>query len=91
MTSNGKHAESSLPPPDSADLVLDAWREALGETLGQERASWARERALIEAQAAQTIAELRATIVEMRAEQRRVHRLDDQHAASRRCAIGEGA
>ena len=62
MTSNGKHEESSLPPPDSADLLLDAWRQALGETLGQERASWARERALIEAQAAQIIAELRATV-----------------------------
>ena len=84
MTSNGKHEELSLPPPDSADLLLDAWRQALGETLAQERASWARERALIEAQAAQIIAELRAKVIEMHADMTQVHSLDDQHAASRR-------
>jgi Collagen triple helix repeat (20 copies) len=68
MTSNGKHEESSLPPPDTGDHLLDAWRQVLGDSLGQVCASWAREKALIEAQAAQIIAELRAELIEQRVE-----------------------
>jgi hypothetical protein len=38
MTSNGK-SEESLPPPigPAADLLLEAWRESLGEVLATER------------------------------------------------------
>jgi Collagen triple helix repeat (20 copies) len=64
MTSNGKHEESSLPPPDSADLLLDAWRQALGDTLGAERASWVRERERMQAQADAIISQTRADVVE---------------------------
>jgi hypothetical protein len=52
-------------PPESPDVLLDAWREALGDVLAHERSVWQRERALIEAQAAQAIAELRTRVVEL--------------------------
>jgi integrin beta 3 len=63
--SNGKSDESLMLPPESTDVLIDAWREVLGDTLAQERASWQRERALIEAQAAQSIAELRTRVIEL--------------------------
>src|SRR3954451_20664338 len=65
--SNGKSAISSAPPPASAaEDLLDAWREALGEVLHQERRQWERERKLIEAQAHSVIAGLRAEVAELR-------------------------
>ena len=62
MTSNGKFAESSPPPHERDDVLLEAFREALGAILDEERRQWARERALIEAQAQKIVAELRAEI-----------------------------
>ncbi len=44
------------------------WREALGEILDAERKEWQRERALIEAQAGRTVAELRAEVLALRSE-----------------------
>jgi hypothetical protein len=55
-------------PTDAADCLLEAWREALGEVLDTERRQWQRERALIEAQAQASIAELRAGVAELRGE-----------------------
>ena len=52
-------------PPESPDGLTEAWYEVLGGALAQERAAWQRERTLIEAQAAQAIAELRARIIEL--------------------------
>jgi hypothetical protein len=52
-------------PPEPPDALLEAWHEVLGGALAQERATWQRERALIEAQAAQSIAELHARIIEL--------------------------
>jgi hypothetical protein len=58
-----------MPPSALPDAILDAWYEVLGDALAQERATWqresARERALIESQAAQSIAELRTRVVEL--------------------------
>lgn len=48
------------------ELLLDAWREALGEALDTERKQWARQRELIEAQAAATILKLQAEVIEAR-------------------------
>ena len=50
MLSNGK-SETSLPAPtgsDAAELLLDAWREALAEALERQQFQWQRERELIE-------------------------------------------
>jgi hypothetical protein len=66
-----ERSEISLPvltASDAADCLLEAWREALGEVLDTERRQWQRERALIEAQAQATIAELRAGLAELRGE-----------------------
>jgi len=52
----------------AADVLLDAWRDALGETLAHERRQWQRERALIEAQAQSTIDKMQAAIVTLRGE-----------------------
>jgi hypothetical protein len=57
-----------MPPTRSTVAPLDGLRDALGQILAQERATWRRERALIEAEAARVIAELRAANVEMQAE-----------------------
>jgi hypothetical protein len=57
-----------MPQTHSTVAPLDGLRDALGQILAQERATWRRERALIEAEAARVIAELRAVNVEMRAE-----------------------
>jgi len=67
-TSNGKSETSYAPPQGlAADDLLDAWREALGEVLVQERRHWERERALIEAQAQSAIAKAHGTIDKMQA------------------------
>jgi collagen triple helix repeat protein len=58
-----------LPAPTglaAEELLLDAWREALGEALDTERKQWARQRELIEAQALATILKLQAEIAELR-------------------------
>lgn len=57
---------------DDDALLLDAWREALAEVLDTERRQWQRQRELIEAQAAATIAELRAVVAELRGEVRQM-------------------
>lgn len=46
----------------------DGLREALGQVIADQRREWRREREVIEAQARQTIAELRAEIVELKAQ-----------------------
>jgi hypothetical protein len=68
IQSNGKHAESSLPPPEHGDDLIDAWREALGAVLNDQQRQWDRASELIEAQARATIAELRSEIVRLHAE-----------------------
>jgi hypothetical protein len=50
----------------AADILLDAWRDALGEVLVQERRQWERERALIEAQAHGAVNKMRAEIATLR-------------------------
>jgi hypothetical protein len=45
----------------------DALRDALGQVIANERREWRRERELMEAQSRETIAELRARIVELEA------------------------
>jgi hypothetical protein len=72
MISNGK-SETSLPTPiesDAGDYLLEVFRAALAEVLDTERRQWARERALIEAQAAAAMADLRAAIAAVPAEMR---------------------
>jgi hypothetical protein len=51
-------------------VLPEAVRDALGQIIANERKEWRRERELIEAQAAATVAELRATITELREEMR---------------------
>jgi hypothetical protein len=68
-------SEAYLPTPTGSDddaLLLDVWREALAEALDTERRQWQRQRELIEAQAAATIAELRAVVAELRGEVRQM-------------------
>jgi len=67
MTSNGKHEESSPAPPPFADDLIDGWREALAEVLAEQQHQWARERALLEAQAAAIISDLRRHVTELEA------------------------
>jgi hypothetical protein len=58
-----------LPPPDSKEnVLLTAWEEALGEVLAEQQRRWARERALIEAQATATVAELCSEVAKLRCE-----------------------
>src|SRR5262245_27717309 len=75
MTSNGKPSDYEMEPPDSGDVLTDAWRAALCSILAEQeekweqawaahQRSWEREKALLEAQAASLIADLRATSVE---------------------------
>ena len=66
---NGKSETYSAPPQGLAgDELLDAWREALGETLAQERRQWERERALIEAQAQRAIDKMQSVAATLRGE-----------------------
>jgi hypothetical protein len=53
---------------NTTDVLPDALRDALGQVIANERREWRRERELIQEGAAKEIAQLRATIVEMRAE-----------------------
>jgi hypothetical protein len=67
MQSNGK-SETSLQAPtglDAEELLIDAWREVLSETLEKERRQWARQRELIEAQSSAIISGLQAKLLEM--------------------------
>jgi hypothetical protein len=54
---------SGLAPLEPDHPLLDALREALGEILAEQQHQWARERALMEVQAAAVVANLRAEIV----------------------------
>ena len=56
---------SETPPNAPPEGILEAWYEVFGDTLARERAELQRSRQLIESQAAQSIAELRARIVEL--------------------------
>src|SRR4029077_18321958 len=64
MMNNNGNDLLEAPPSPQADALLEGWRDALGHALAQERKQWARERELIEAQAAQIIAALRAEVAE---------------------------
>jgi Collagen triple helix repeat (20 copies) len=55
-----------VPTGLGAELLLDAWREALGEVLATERRQWERQRELIETQAETSILKLQAEVVELR-------------------------
>lgn len=67
--SNGK-SETYLESPteQGAEILLDAWREVLGNALRDERRQWQRERALIEAEAKATISDIRTVVAELRSE-----------------------
>jgi hypothetical protein len=54
---------SGLPPLEHDHPLLEALREALAEILAEQQHRWKRERALIEAQAAAVVADMRAAIV----------------------------
>jgi hypothetical protein len=60
---------SGLPSPGNEEnVLLTAWEEAVGEVLAEQKRHWTRERALIEAQATATIAELRSEVAKLRCE-----------------------
>ena len=66
MTMFETHSDNFSPPPDGQDdIIVDALHEALGEVIAQHRATWQRERALIEAQAARAQAEADRTVALM--------------------------
>jgi hypothetical protein len=68
MMSNAR-LETSLQPPNGSladDFQLDVFREAMAEVIAEQKHIWARERMLIEAQAARSIAELRAEVMTLR-------------------------
>jgi len=57
--------EAFLPPPATmTDTLPDALQAALGQVVAEERRQWRRERELIEAQAFQIVAALRAEVAE---------------------------
>jgi hypothetical protein len=56
------------PTATQGEILLEAWRDLLGEALAQQRKQWERERALIEAQARATISDLRAEVATLRGE-----------------------
>jgi hypothetical protein len=61
--------ETSLPPPNGSavdDYQLDPLREALAHVIAEQKHQWTRERLLIEAEAARSIAELRAQVLTLR-------------------------
>jgi len=72
MTRNneGNGHEDGLPIPEEPfrEVLHEAWREVLGQTLAEERAGWECERKRIEAEAGEIIARLRAEIAELRSE-----------------------
>jgi hypothetical protein len=55
----------SDPPTRSSDVLPEALRDALGQVIANERREWRRERELIEAQSRETVAELRARVIEL--------------------------
>jgi Collagen triple helix repeat (20 copies) len=65
---------TSLQPPNESDenFQIDSFDEALAHVIAIQQQQWKRERKLIEAQAAQTIAELRADVLEVRDELNRL-------------------
>lgn len=65
----------------------DTLREALGQVIADQRREWRREREVIEAQGRQTIAELRAQIVELQADLR--EKVDARLAELKDGATGE--
>jgi hypothetical protein len=54
--------------PPAIENVLEGMRQAAGYTIAEHQREWARERALIEAQAAKLLAELRAEVVTLKGE-----------------------
>jgi hypothetical protein len=57
---------SGLPSLEPDHPLLDALRQALAEILAESQRQWERERALMEAQAAAVVADMRAAIAELR-------------------------
>jgi hypothetical protein len=67
-SNEGNGHENGLPSPEEPfrEVLHEAWREVLGQTLAEEQAQWERERKRIEAEAGEIIARLRAEIAELR-------------------------
>src|SRR5262245_34698509 len=70
MTTNGnrQHAESSPARTELHDVFTEALREALGEVVAHERKHWQREKARMQSEANEIVAELRAKIAELQGE-----------------------
>jgi hypothetical protein len=64
-SSNGPPAISSQRQTQLNTESISSLREALGQVIANERREWRRERELIEAQARETVAELRAKVIEI--------------------------
>jgi hypothetical protein len=58
--------EDCLPAPNDSEPLLEAWREVLAAALVDVQREFARELALVEARSAAVVAEMRATIAELR-------------------------
>jgi hypothetical protein len=67
-SNGGDGHEDGLPTPEEPfrQVLHEAWREVLGQTLAGEQERWERERKRIEAEAGEIIARLRAEIAELR-------------------------
>jgi hypothetical protein len=55
-----------LPPAQDQELILDAWREALGKALHIRDTEWKEKVRVMAAEATAVIAELRASLLEIR-------------------------
>ena len=72
MSLQSNSEASSRAPTIMTEATLDALRDALGQVISSHRKQWSRERELIEAQARTAVAELRAQIVEIKANMERL-------------------
>jgi hypothetical protein len=74
MTSNSGHYVSTAgggegipaPSPHDQDVILEAWREVLGQVLHTRDAEWKQQLRLVKAQSMAAIAEMRANAAEVR-------------------------
>jgi hypothetical protein len=72
MISNDKHYASAaggvegIPPPQDQDLMLDAWREVLGQVLHTRDNEWKQQLRAIKAESLAAVAEMRANVAETR-------------------------
>ena len=74
MISNGEHYASTsgageglpVPSPQHQEVMLDAWREALGQILGRRDSDWRQQLRAIKAESMAAVAEMRANAAEIR-------------------------